>query len=398
MSTLIKTNQKETKEKDQKETKEKDQKETKEKETKEKETKEKDQKETKETKEKKKIVLLGDSVLDNFAWIMDPMKNNLTDLLRTMSDYEIVNLAVDQMTTFDLEKRMPQKNPWAYYQRARDKLVSTAKKIYKYQKNQDEQKHQDEQKEEPIKSSIEEKYLVDENDGNIYSFKNLEKLKNVYAVVLSIGKNDVYLQKEIQKNLTQSLIPGRGHKRQKVVAEFGQRYRHILKNIRQATTNETIIIPVIQYHPHYQFSLVHGSSSADKSLSHSQWLTWSSEKIQYLCLSKLVSPLAKEILSIVFESGQNLQVIDLSKTFDRFDEGDYGTGKIGQRNSLGVNWSGVEPSDKSSNYIAQLIDHICSTGVPQPSIFWLQKNQKEKKEQVVSHSIISPDLISTFVF
>lgn len=65
------------------------------------------------TNDDPKVVLMGDSVLDNFIWLHDPKRHTrvqLEELLRKetdFKDYRCVNLAVDQMSTFDFEHRDP---------------------------------------------------------------------------------------------------------------------------------------------------------------------------------------------------------------------------------------------------------------------------------------------------
>jgi hypothetical protein len=264
-----------------------------------------------------------------------------------MPDYEVVNLAVDQMSTFDLEERKPEDNPWQVYGRERKKQFNTPETegdIY---------------------------YPVSEVDGSIYSFENLKKInasKNVRVIVLSIGGNDIYLRREIQEKMFRSLLPGKGHLLDEVAQEFGQRYQAILSKIKEiVSTNEknneteTLIIPIIPYHPHHKFSLLFGapSSSFQGKLKVFSWLA---EKMQYVCLSKLVSPLVKQILQTCLSTSSTdtsnpVQVIDLSKTFDPNDETDYGTGKVSRHNTH-AGWSGAEPSNKSSMYIARLISAI----------------------------------------
>jgi hypothetical protein len=59
------------------------------------------------TDDRPKVVLIGDSVLDNFVWLNDPtsyLRTQLQSLLQDSSDfsnYTCINLAVDQQTTYD---------------------------------------------------------------------------------------------------------------------------------------------------------------------------------------------------------------------------------------------------------------------------------------------------------
>ncbi|CAK9007467.1 unnamed protein product, partial [Durusdinium trenchii] len=117
-----------------------------------------------------KVVLMGDSVLDNFFWLQTPTRHLRVQLQEQLAksrnakvkQLQCVNLAVDQMTTFDFVERKPQENPWETYAKAR-KLVAF---------------EDDEDKE----------YVVD-SDGVIRSVENLRRLEDVKWVVLSLGGN-----------------------------------------------------------------------------------------------------------------------------------------------------------------------------------------------------------------
>ncbi|CAK9100153.1 Uncharacterized protein SCF082_LOCUS46891, partial [Durusdinium trenchii] len=144
-----------------------------------------------------KVVLMGDSVLDNFFWLQTPTRHLRVQLQEQLAksrnakvkQLQCVNLAVDQMTTFDFVERKPQENPWETYAKAR-KLVAF---------------EDDEDKE----------YVVD-SDGVIRSVENLRRLEDVKWVVLSLGGNDVYLNAEVKGKLLSSLLPNAEGKRKEV--------------------------------------------------------------------------------------------------------------------------------------------------------------------------------------
>merc|ERR1719487_878414 len=75
-----------------------------------------------------KIVLMGDSVLDNFYWLQDrslDLRNLLERRLQddeTLHDHRCVNLAVDQMSSFDFLERAPHRNGWSQYENARNRV------------------------------------------------------------------------------------------------------------------------------------------------------------------------------------------------------------------------------------------------------------------------------------
>lgn len=323
-----------------------------------------------EEKTRPKLVLLGDSVLDSSYWLSDPTDNLTTQLRKLMPEYEVVNLAVDQMTTYDLEKRTPRENPWMRYQIARNKAFTTPE----------------------TKGDV--KYPVHE-DGNIYSFRNLASLaksSDVQVVVLSIGGNDLYLRPDMQIKLAKSLVSGKGHLRDTEAKSFGLRYQQILEKISAAAPGATII-PVVPYHPHFSFSLLYGAQTGSGVGTILPWLT---KQMQWLFLSKLVSPLVKEILlaSLNFKGANSVHVIDLSKTFDPKDETDYGTGAIGKSTSFAP-WSGAEPSCKSSLYIAHLIRETTRVVkiLKTPNLIWRDKTLNE-----ILGVDISPEFIEAYKF
>lgn len=193
-------------------------------------------------------------------------------------------------------------------------------------------------------------YPVDDSGLHICSIKNIQAIAaehDVVAIFLSIGGNDVYLRPDIQMDLVRSLIPCRGHLRQKVADEFSERYSNLLVQLRLACPNATIV-PTIPYHPHRSFGLMHHTqkSKTAKVARLAQWLL----------LSRLVTPMIKRMLGIA--KAMSLPVIDLSRTFDPENATHYGSGVIGEEAASGASWSGAEPSNVSNRLTAQLIAHI----------------------------------------
>jgi hypothetical protein len=246
--------------------------------------------------------------------------------------HEVVNLAVDQMSTFDLEKRSPERNPWKRYQIGRTRSFHS------------------------IDTKMDVQYPVSE-DGCIYSIENLKKLRNVQMVVLSLGGNDLYLHPQIQRKLFQSILPGNGHLAQQEGDEFGVRYRDLYRKIKLAAPDATVI-PIIPYHPHYDASLLQATGL----------LGWASKKLQYLFLPRMVKPIIQEILWTAVQ--HSACVIDLSKTFDPKNEKHYGTGTKTLSTSLAA-WSGVEPSCLSSQFIADLIVDALSRKKSPPMLLYI---------------------------
>jgi hypothetical protein len=68
------------------------------------------------TSDQTKVVLMGDSVLDDFVWLANPSVNLRMCVEDALEDQKVdsacVNLAVDQMSTFDFIRRSPQGECW----------------------------------------------------------------------------------------------------------------------------------------------------------------------------------------------------------------------------------------------------------------------------------------------
>lgn len=290
-----------------------------------------------------KVVFVGDSVLDNFYWLQSPerpLRKQLEDVLRTSSQAELkklscVNLAVDQMTTFDFVERRAESNSWRPFAEARRRAG--------FLDDQDKE------------------YRTDDDGSVIRSVENLRRLNGVRWVVLSLGGNDVYLNKEVQSKLLFSMLPTLESNRQEVAEEFGKRYRAIVEDIRKAAPEAQLIL-VVPYQPHQDFSLLLGAPPInDKGERMFGDLQGDfARAVERQNLADVVTPLVKEIMV----TGQELgcPVIDLSQTLDPECEAHYGTGQIGSVNRLGVPWSGAEPSDVSSGFIATLLAHAIKAG------------------------------------
>lgn len=291
---------------------------------------------------------MGDSVLDNFYWLKSPerpLRVQLEEVLRTSGQAELkklscVNLAVDQMTTFDFAERRAESNPWKPFVEARRRAG--------FLDDQDKE------------------YITD-GDGNVIrSVENLRRLNGVRWVVLSLGGNDVYLNKEVQSRLMFSMLPTLEGNRQEVADEFGKRYRAIVDDIREAAPEAQLIL-VVPYQPHQDFSLVVGAPINDEGERVSGDVQGDiARAYERENLADIVTPLVKEILSTAQEVG--CPVVDLSQTLDPQCEAHYGTGQIGAVNRLGVAWSGAEPSDVSSGFIAKLLAHAIKAG-PKPALY-----------------------------
>lgn len=284
---------------------------------------------------------MGDSVLDNFFWLQTPTRHLRVQLQEQLAksrnakvkQLQCVNLAVDQMTTFDFVERKPQENPWETYAKAR-KLVAF---------------EDDEDKE----------YVVD-SDGVIRSVENLRRLEDVKWVVLSLGGNDVYLNAEVKGKLLSSLLPNAEGKRKEVAQEFAKRLKAVLEQVKEAAPEASVIL-VVPYQPHQEFSLVMGAPINDEGQRiYGDVLGDGTRVLERGLLPDLVNPMVTEMLNLGREMG--CPIIDLSQTLDPTNEEHYGTGEIGKVNELGTPWSGAEPSDVSSDFTAQLLAHAIAAG------------------------------------
>ncbi|OLQ04999.1 hypothetical protein AK812_SmicGene11855 [Symbiodinium microadriaticum] len=284
---------------------------------------------------------MGDSVLDNFFWLETPSRPLRVQLQETLGksrdakvrQLQVVNLAVDQMTTFDFEERSASANPWDVYAQAREKVDFEAEE--------------------------DKKYMVDQ-DGIIRSVKNLKSLNNVRWVILSLGGNDVYLNSGVKTRLINSLVPGSEGVRKEVAKEFGARLKKVAEQVQKAAPDATLVL-VVPYQPHEEFSLLAGAPINDEGARiYGDFLGDGARGLERQLLPDLVTPMVTEILTLAQDL--DCPVIDLSQTFDSSMEEHYGTGEIGRVNSLGTPWSGAEPSDVSSNFIAQLIANAIAQG------------------------------------
>jgi len=289
-----------------------------------------------------KVVFLGDSVLDNFFWLRDrstDLRQVLDQQLReeeNLRGYRCVNLAIDQMSSFDLLRRDPFLNPWIHYDRARRRVFENSSES----------------------SDKTYEHLV-ATDGNIYSAKNVQCLKNVRCAVLSVGGNDVYLNSDVQLSLVKSLVPGFRHLREEVASDFRSRLDGIFESLDYALPADTVRLPVIVYHPHHSFS-ISGLEGMCSGLI--------ARTLQRGSLRHLVTPMARQILWLAQE--RCLPVLDLSRTFDPNDVRHYGT--MDMDSTEPICWSGAEPSDISQVFISELIVHVLNNWTPQRGsvVYW----------------------------
>eukprot|EP00755_Sulcionema_specki_P007199 Sspe_Gene.37577::Locus_18137_Transcript_1_1_Confidence_1.000_Length_3564::g.37577::m.37577 len=266
------------------------------------------------TGDREKVVLMGDSVLDNFIWLRNPSRWLRNVVEECLPHYSCVNLAVDQMTTFDILKRSPAVNGWAQYQHGRERVFRSGIDRAGYR---------------PLRA----------HDGCIYSAANLHRLKNVKHVVLSIGGNDVYLTASVQAAFARSLLPF-CNAHEQVGREFGERMQLVVEKLNVPPSAR--FMAVLVYHPHHEFSISGLNSGCLGALA---------KCIQRRNLSYLATPMARAALRIA--KTRRFPVLDLSCTFDPTNVRHYGNMDVNS-----PEWSGAEPSDVSQEYIAQLITHV----------------------------------------
>ena len=278
------------------------------------------------TSKKKKVVLLGDSVLDNFFWLDNPRRSLRLVLEERLQSEDIhcLNFAVDQMSTFDFLDR-GKENGWKQYQSYREAVHPAADDPL----DRDGYKH------------------LQGPDGRIRSAANVSYLENVQYEVISCGGNDIYLNAGIQTALITSLLPF-CDKRSKVAAAMAERMDTCLSELSRVSPSKRILM--ICYHPHHGFS-ISGMTGCVGGLACS---------VQRTQLSWMVTPAIQGLLTLAMQKGYD--VIDLSQTFDPTNVRHYGN-----MNQEDPNWSGAEPSDVSQEFMATLISHAMKERTASPS-------------------------------
>ena len=237
------------------------------------------------------IMLVGDSVLDNFIWL----KNNKNDLKQqlenmiTTKDSLVFNFAVDESETKDI---LSGKIPGHQYQYGR--------------------------KEHGLEG-----YPVDK-DGIVYPVKLTEKIINQYPerdniLVLSIGGNDgrICLPLLMDKKNSYETVS-----KQMIQAGFKTNF---LKIIEKFTSFPNLKIIVVLVYKPYQLMIPGRQNDMHKL---------------YDFFREFYTEVCKK---------NKLPMIDLSVTFDYNDPSHYGEGN-------GI--SPIEPSNKSSQFIADLISTV----------------------------------------
>jgi hypothetical protein len=271
----------------------------------------------------------------------------------SLGSFGVINLAVDQMSTFDFIRRTREGNSWYVYSHGRKQLN--------------------------FENRLDQDYLISQH-GNVYSVKNLEKVKNVKYVLVSVGGNDVYLQASIQISLFLSLLPFQSFRREAVGKEFGKRLSRILKKL-EAAVPDAIVIPVIVYHPHYDFSL--------SGLNHGVG-GFIAKTIQKFCLKTMTTAMVRQFM--LYARDRHLPVIDLSRTFNPWDVSHYGTEEIGKFNYIDAPWSGAEPSNISNVFICRLVEHVMKEFDPREKVsrVFYGKTEGKQLKQIYSDKNVGP--------
>lgn len=265
------------------------------------------------------FVLMGDSVLDNFYWLQDP-KMDLKHQIEQIMGVKCTNLAVDECETRGIRSGWVARS---HYQQARKEHFGGA---YPY-------------------------HLTEGNTS--YPLKELDKLlsskEKPRYVVLSVAGNDVRVRLGLASN-SLSIVDkfrigtGMGNagalKRaiQPIIDDMRSsgwvsEYR---KAIQALVERGVCVIPVICYLPGPGFPMPQAG------------------------VRMLLDELSKDMLPVMEE--YKLPVIDLSRTFDPTDKADYGiypssVSLVAASASVGET-TPIEPSNRSSMYIASLVKHI----------------------------------------
>ncbi len=253
-----------------------------------------------------KIVLMGDSTLDNEHWVEEGM--SVTEQLRRIKPGDtIINLAVDGFTTSDILNG-------AY----RDKAVSSVNHQHKMS----------------------------------FPLKQLKKIKKCDHIVLSVGGND--FREELQSLIYQS--PSQRVDSIKSLSEsISKNYLEIIKQIKTTKPHAKLTI-LLQYTPTtkddiYKIYFLMSAIAKEKNFSNtsSAYLSFvwhfiaglnnqeSKDAVEALhdIMEKVYQPLFKKLMD------KDVSVIDLASSFNPKDK------------SLYV--SQIEPSERGANLIANLI-------------------------------------------
>lgn len=244
----------------------------------------------------KKIVLLGDSVLDNFFWLKMPKQDVRQQLENLINDASVVNLAVDESRIKDV---MYGCFPKAQYVEARKRVFGS-----------------------------EYPYPTDKS-GFVNPLHLLKKEKSSHAI-LSVGGNDgrVHLPKLMwsAESLIDALLND----------GFESQYEELIKK----TINiQPKLVIVLVYKPHEDIFKEFFSSVG--------WGLGYLPVDQMFGLSQRLDKVYDTISKIIFTTASkyNLPVIDLSTSFNPKDKTHYGS-------------TPIEPSNKSGMTIARLIQHV----------------------------------------
>lgn len=275
------------------------------------------------TDSRPKVVLIGDSVVDHFAWLKDPSHHLRVTLENDafkkpdgkQKEWICVNLAVADTSTSDFIERDPARSSWNWYQKLREKTFPLLT----------DQDH----------------YYFHMTDGKMRQVANLRHLSHVKHVILSLGGNDLYPNLDMQQELIRGLSHHDDNLVRKIIQDFEARLTRCIEAVKESA-HQADVTMVIPYHPHESFNVV----GEQKQLS------------EPIGLSTIFQLLAQRILRVAQQQG--CHVIDLSYTFDPKSEAHYGTGSRTTQpvNTLGVDWSGASPSNVSIFFIVALVQHV----------------------------------------
>jgi len=244
------------------------------------------------------VVLMGDSVLDDFYWLSDPTMDVRAQLESELQKknplHHVSNWAVDESTIHCV----------LYGTRPRDVYVN-------------------------YRALIGLSGYPTDKDGKVYPLRLLGTSTPTH-VVLSIGGNDarVVFAESFDLENIYSIMINNG---------IDKSLRTLIKSILKRVPK---LILVYVYHP--QITMV--------------------PMLYWLPPEKVVTELLIRFSPFYFSMAKefNLPLIDLSRTFNPYDSGDYGT-------------TPIEPSNKSGMYIAKLVEHVLEDfkfGIDQTKVYW----------------------------
>ena len=268
------------------------------------------------------VILIGDSVLDNFYWLKKPKENNTLALLKKNGWHNPLSFAVDESKVDDVTNGFTPAQTYVESRRIYD--------MKPYERENDGKVH-------PLR--LLKKYIQ----------KNAKGAKKKQLVVISVGGNDLVLNDASSAKQVQDII--QGSEKNKGLLE---RYNTLLQEIKKISTDIHVAL-VIPYCPLFPDFFSSNFNTA-KAQNETDWI-------------KLMHGFVQVITKAAESHG--CDIIDLSHTFNPYDRNEYGF--LPNTNTH----TPIEPSDTSVPYIIDLIEYLLQEkpSHKSPSIYYGKKGK-----------------------